>query len=60
MQRNREKQNNGKYQRSRQENQRYQGNISCKDGQYKDRDSMDLIEAKVLKRGDKNTQIESH
>ena len=32
MQRNRGKQQNGTDQRSLQENQRYQGNISCKDG----------------------------
>ena len=32
VQRNRGKQQNGKDQRSLQENQRYQGNISCKDG----------------------------
>ena len=32
FQRNRGKQQNGKDQRSLQENQRYQGNISCKDG----------------------------
>ena len=31
MQRNRGKQQNGKDERSLQENQRYQGNISCKD-----------------------------
>ena len=35
MQRNREKQQNGKDQRSHQENQRYQGSISCKDGHNK-------------------------
>ena len=32
MQRNRRKQQNGKDQRSLEENQRYHGNISCKDG----------------------------
>ena len=32
LQRNRGKQQNGKDYRSLQENQRYQGNISCKDG----------------------------
>ena len=41
----REKQQNGKDQRSLQENQRYQGNISCKDGLIKDRNGMDLTEA---------------
>ena len=35
MQRNREKQQNGKNQRSLQENQTYQGNISHKDGHNK-------------------------
>ena len=35
MQRNRGKQWNGKDQRCLQENQRYEGNISCKDGQKK-------------------------
>ena len=35
MQRNRGKQQNENDQRSRQENQRYQGNISCKDGHNK-------------------------
>ena len=47
---------NGKDQRSLQENQRYQGNISCKDGQYKDRNSMDLTEAEdIKKRGQEYT-----
>ena len=36
MQINRGKQQNGKDQRSLQENQRYQGNISCKDGLNKE------------------------
>ena len=35
MQRNRGKQQNGKDERSLQENERYQGNISCKDGLVK-------------------------
>ena len=35
MQRNREKQQNGKDQRFPQENQTYQGNISCEDGHNK-------------------------
>ena len=34
-----------KDQRSLQENQRYQGNISCKDGHKKDRNVIDLTEA---------------
>ena len=45
MQRNRGKQQIGKDQRSLQENQRYQGNISCKMGIIKDRNGMDLTEA---------------
>ena len=45
MQRNRRKQENGKDQRFLQENQRYQGNISCKDEPIKDRNGMDLTEA---------------
>ena len=35
---------------SLQENWRYQGNISCKDGHIKDRNSKDLIEAEEIKR----------
>ena len=45
MQRSRGKQQNGNNQRSLQENWRYQGNISCKDGHNKGRDSKDLTEA---------------
>ena len=43
---NRGKQQNRKDQRSLQENQRYQGNISCKDkmGTIKDRNGMNLTE----------------
>ena len=44
------KQQNGKDQRSLQENQRYQGNISCKDGLDKDRNGMDLTEAEDIKK----------
>ena len=44
---NRGKQQNGKDQRSPQENQRYQQNISAKMGSIKDRNGMDLIEAEV-------------
>ena len=47
---NRGRQQNGKDQRSLQENQRYQGNISCKDGSIKDRNSMDLTEAEDIKK----------
>ena len=49
--RNRGKQQNGKDQRSPQENQRYQGNISCKDGLSKGQKKQ-----KILRRGGKNTQ----
>ena len=41
---------NGKDQRSLQENQKYQGNISCKDGTIKERNGMDLTEAKDIKK----------
>ena len=33
-----------------QENERYQGNISCKNGQNKDRNGMDLAEAEDIKK----------
>ena len=55
MQRNREK-IEWKEQRSLPENQKYQGNVSCKDGTIKDRKGMDLTEAELLRRGGKNTQ----
>ena len=48
MQRNKGKQQNGKEQRSLQENQRYQGKFSCKDGLNKAQ--------KILRKGGKNTQ----
>ena len=32
------------------ENERYQGNISCKDGLKKDRNGMDLTEAEDIKK----------
>ena len=44
------KQQNGKDQKSLEENQRYQGNISCKMGSMKDRNGMDLIEAEDIKK----------
>ena len=44
------KKQNGKDQRSLQENKRYQGNISCKDGLNKDRNGMDLTEAEDIKK----------
>ena len=50
MQRNRGKQQDGKNQRSLQEIQRYQGNISCKDGQIKDRNGIDLTETEDIKK----------
>ena len=49
MQRNRGQQLNGKDKRSLQENSRYQGNFSCKDGHNKDRNGMDLIETEDIK-----------
>ena len=48
MKRNRGKQQNGKDQRSLQENQRYQGNISCKDGH--DKGQKDLTEAEEIRK----------
>ena len=50
MQRNRGKEQNGKDQRSLQENQRYQGNISCKDGLDKGQKWIDLTEAEDMKK----------
>ena len=47
---NRRKQQNGKDQRSIQENQRYQENISCKDGHNKGQKSKDLKEAEGIKK----------
>ena len=44
------KQQNGKDQRSLQENERYQGNISCKDGLDKGRNGLDLTEAEHIKK----------
>ena len=49
MQRNRGKEQNGKEQRSLQEDQRYQGNISCKRGKIKDRNGRDLTETEDIK-----------
>ena len=50
MQRNRGKHQNGKDERSLQENQRYQGNISCKDGTIQNKNGMDLTEAENIKK----------
>ena len=47
---NRGKQQNGKDQRSLQENQRYQGNISCKDGLDKGQKWYGLTEAEDIKK----------
>ena len=49
MQGNRGKQQNGKDQRSLQENQRHQGNISCKDGTINYTNSKNLTEAEEIK-----------
>ena len=38
------------WERSLQENWRYQGNISCKDGHNKDRNDMDLKEVEDIKK----------
>ena len=50
MQGNRGKQQNGKDQRSLQENYRYQGTIRAKMGLIKDRNGMDLTEAEDNKK----------
>ena len=50
MQRNRGKPQNGKVYRSLQENQTYQGNISCKDGHNKGQKRCDLTEAEDIKK----------
>ena len=56
MKRNRGKEQNRKDQRSLQENQRYQGNFSCKDGHNKGQKWQGPNEAKEIKRGGKNIQ----
>ena len=49
---------NGKDQRSLQENQKNQGNISCKNGTMKDRNGMDLTEAEdIKKRWQEHTEL---
>ena len=50
MQGNRGKQQNGKDQRSPQENQRYQGKFHAEMGTIKDRSGMDLTEAEDIKK----------
>ena len=49
MKRTKGKQQSGKDSRSRQENERYHGITSCKDGLDKDRNGMDLTEAEDMK-----------
>ena len=55
MQRNRGNPQTGKKYRSLQENQRYQGKISCKDGHNKEQKWCGPNKQKTLKRGGKNT-----
>ena len=50
MQRNNGKLQSSKEQKSLQENWRYQGNISCKDGHDKGRNGEDLTETKEIKK----------
>ena len=50
MQINRGKQQNWKHYRSIQENQRYQGNISCKDGLSKGQNGRDLTKEEDIKK----------
>ena len=50
MQRNRGKQHNGKDQRPLQENWRYQGNISCKDGLNKGQKQQEPNEVDEIKK----------
>ena len=50
MKRTKGKQQSGKDSRSRQENERYHGITSCKDGLDKDRNGMDLTEAEDIKK----------
>ena len=56
MQINRVKQQNGKDQRSLLENQRYQGNISCKDRHNKGQKWHDLTEAEDIKKWQEYTE----
>ena len=50
MKRNRGKQQNGKDDRSLQENQRQHGKVSCKDGHNKGQKQYDLTEAEDIKK----------
>ena len=45
-----------KKKRGKKENERYQGNISCKDGHNKGQKWYGPKKQKILRRGDKNTQ----
>ena len=56
MQRNRGKQQNGKDYRSLKKIKDTKGTFHAKIGSIKDRNGMDLTEAKILRRGGKNTQ----
>ena len=56
MQRNRGKQQNGKDQRSLQENQRYQRNIHANMGTIKNRKAKDLTEAEEIKKWQEYTE----
>jgi len=57
MQRNKGEKENKKDKRSFQENWRYQGNISCKDGLIKEKNGRDLTKAEeIKKRGKEYTE----
>ena len=58
MQRNRGKQQNGKDQRSLQENQRSNGTFHAKMDSKKDRNGMNLTEAEDIKRWQEYTESE--
>ena len=60
MQRNRGKQENGKDQRSLQENQRYQGKISCKDEHNKGQKWYEPIERVDIKESSQEYIEELH
>ena len=54
---NRGKQQNGKDQRSLQEDQRYQGNFHAKMGSIKDRNGMDLSKAENIRKSCQEYEI---
>ena len=58
MEINRGKQQTGKDQRSHQDNQRYQGEMSCKDGHNKGQKQYGPNKLKILRRGGKNNPEE--